>query len=67
MNSQHYPFLLPPKLNADTLYYEVTQLMDELVQRHADMEAQAKQLYNKLKAGEGHFSENLATCLKSML
>ena len=67
MNSQHYPFLLPPKLNADTLYYEVTQLMDELVQRRADMEAQAKQLYNKLKAGEGHFSENLATCLKSML
>ena len=41
--------------------------MDELEQRHADMEAQAKQLYNKLKAGEGQFSENLATCLKSML
>ena len=67
MNSQHYPFLLPPKLNADTLYYEAAQLMDELEQRHADMEAQAKQLYNKLKAGEGKFSENLATCLKSML
>tara|TARA_Y100001954_G_scaffold231599_1_gene281310 strand:+ start:105 stop:1238 length:1134 start_codon:yes stop_codon:yes gene_type:complete len=67
MNSQHYPFLLPPKLNADTLYYEAAQLMDELEQRHADMEAQAKQLYNNLKVGEGQFSENLATCLKSML
>ena len=66
MNSQHYPFLLPPKLNADTLYYEAAQVMDELEQRHADMEAQAKQLYNKLKAGEGQFSENLAACLKSM-
>ena len=67
MNSQHYPFLLPPELNSDTLYYEATQLMDELERRHAHMEAQAKQLYNKLKAGRGQFSENLATCLKSML
>ena len=67
MNSQHYPFLLPPKLNSNTLYYEATQLMDELERRHADMEVQAKQLYNKLKAGRGQFSENLATCLKSML
>ena len=67
LNSQHYPFLLPPKLNSDTLYCEATQLMDELERRHADMEAQAKHLHNKLKAGKGQFSENLATCLKSML
>ena len=67
MNSDHYPFLLPPKLNADTLYYEAARLMDELEQRHAEMQVQAKQLYKKLKAGEGQFSDNLATCLKSML
>ena len=41
--------------------------MDDLEQRHAEMQAQAKQLYKKLKAGEGQFSDNLATCLKSML
>ncbi len=67
MNSQHYPFLLPPELNVDTLYHETSQLMDELEKRRAEMHEQAKQLYNKLKAGEGHFSENLATCLKSLL
>ena len=67
MNSRHYPFLLSPKLNADALYYEAAQLMDDLEQRHADMQAQAKQLYNKLQAGEGQFSENLVTCMKSML
>ena len=67
MNSQHYPFLLSPKLNADTLYYEAVQLMDELEQRHAEMQEQAKQLYNKLKGGKGRFSDNLVMCLKSML
>ena len=67
MNSQYYPFLLPPKLNSDTLYFEAAQLIDELERRHADMEAQAKQLHNKLKVGKGQFSENLARCLKSML
>ena len=67
MNSQYYPFLLPPKLNADTLYYEVAQLMDELEQRHAEMQGQAKQLYKKLKAGKGQFSDNLVTCLKSII
>ena len=67
MNSQHYQFLLPPKLNADTLYYEAAQVMDDLEERHAKMQEQAKHLHNKLKAGEGQFSENLATCLKSML
>jgi len=67
MNSQHYPFLLPPKLDAETLYYEAAQLMDELDERRAAMQVQAKQLYNKLKVGEGQFSDNLAICLKSML
>ena len=41
--------------------------MEELDQRRAMMQSQAKQLYKKLKAGEGQFSDNLATCLKSML
>ena len=67
MNSRNYPFLLPPELNANTLYYEAAQLMEELDQRRAMMQSQAKQLYKKLKAGEGQFSDNLATCLKSML
>ena len=67
MNSQHYPFLMPPKLNADTLYYEAVQLIEDLDQRHAKMQSQAQQLYNKLKAGKGQFSDNLAICLKSIL
>lgn len=67
MNSQYYPFLLSPKLNSDSLYYEVVQLMEELEQRHTDMQAQAKQLRDKLTAGEGRFSDNLVKCIKSII
>ena len=67
LNKRHYPFLLPPHLSEQSLYNEMTELLDNLAARQDDLRQASQQLRRALNAGEGRFTDNLAHCLGALI
>ena len=67
LGRQHYPFLLPPRLNTDSLFRQTAELLDDLPARQSQMQSASQQLCTMLRAGEGRFAENLAARLTPLI
>ena len=67
LGRQYYPFLLPPRLNADNLFHLADQMLKELPARQAEMRSASAQLCSMLRAGQGQFADNLVMRLRPLI
>ena len=67
LGRQYYPFLLPPRLNADNLFHLADQMLKELPARQAEMWSASAQLCSMLRAGQGQFADNLVMRLRPLI